>query len=40
MAKGIIPLASFRERFGDARRPTIHSALLDAFVAAIHGEES
>jgi nanoRNase/pAp phosphatase (c-di-AMP/oligoRNAs hydrolase) len=40
MAKGIIPLASFRERFGDARRSTIHSALLDAFVAAIHGEEA
>ncbi len=35
MAKGIIPLKAFREVYGDARRTTIRSALLDAFARAI-----
>jgi nanoRNase/pAp phosphatase (c-di-AMP/oligoRNAs hydrolase) len=36
MAKGIIPLKSFREVYGDARRETIRSALHDAFTRAIN----
>jgi len=39
MAKGIIPMASFRARFGNARQSTIHKALFDAFVDAIHGDD-
>jgi nanoRNase/pAp phosphatase (c-di-AMP/oligoRNAs hydrolase) len=36
MAKGIIPLKSFREVYGRADRAQIRSALYDAFVRAIH----
>jgi len=38
MAKGIIPLKAFRKSFGRADRKTIRSALLEAFVKAIHSE--
>ena len=40
MAKGIIPLKSFREVYGRADRAQIRSALYDAFVRAIHQEKS
>jgi nanoRNase/pAp phosphatase (c-di-AMP/oligoRNAs hydrolase) len=40
MAKGIIPLKAFREVYGRATRERISAALLDAFTAAIRGEES
>ncbi len=36
MAKGIIPLKTFRERFGKADRATIRRALQKAFVTAIN----
>ncbi len=36
MAKGIIPLKAFRQVYGDTRRETIRTALLDAFTKAIH----
>ncbi|MCZ6464965.1 MAG: DHHA1 domain-containing protein, partial [Proteobacteria bacterium] len=39
MAKGIIPLKSFRKVYGRATRDQIHSALYDAFVRAIHQDE-
>jgi nanoRNase/pAp phosphatase (c-di-AMP/oligoRNAs hydrolase) len=39
MAKGIIPLAAFREVYGTHDRATIRGALLDAFAKAIHREE-
>ncbi len=39
MAKGIIPLQSFREVYGGADRQRIRAALHDAFVKAIRGEE-
>jgi nanoRNase/pAp phosphatase (c-di-AMP/oligoRNAs hydrolase) len=38
MAKGIIPLKSFRRVYGSASRDQIRQALHDAFVSAIHGE--
>lgn len=38
MAKGIIPLKAFRERYGKATRELIESALFDAFMRAIHEE--
>ncbi|MCH2169328.1 DHH family phosphoesterase [Myxococcota bacterium] len=37
MAKGIIPLKAFREVYGNTRRETIRTALLDAFLNAIQG---
>jgi nanoRNase/pAp phosphatase (c-di-AMP/oligoRNAs hydrolase) len=37
MAKGIIPLKSFRKIYGGASRDQIRSALRDAFVKSIHG---
>lgn len=40
MAKGIIPLKAFRERYGRATREQIESALFDAFMRAIHRERS
>ncbi len=40
MAKGIIPLKAFRKTYGRADRKTIRSALLEAFVKAIHRPES
>ncbi len=39
MAKGIIPLKAFRKVYGRADRAQIRSALYDAFVRAIQGEE-
>jgi nanoRNase/pAp phosphatase (c-di-AMP/oligoRNAs hydrolase) len=39
MAKGIIPLKTFREVYGNATRETIREALHDAFVNAINGED-
>ncbi len=36
MAKGIIPLRAFREVYGKADRRSIHRALHDAFMRAIH----
>jgi nanoRNase/pAp phosphatase (c-di-AMP/oligoRNAs hydrolase) len=36
MAKGIIPLRAFREVYGKVDRRSIHRALHDAFVRAIH----
>ena len=36
MAKGIIPLKTFREVYGNARREQVESALFDAFLRAIH----
>jgi nanoRNase/pAp phosphatase (c-di-AMP/oligoRNAs hydrolase) len=38
MAKGIIPLAAFRDTHGKADRDTIHRVLLAAFVRAIQSE--
>jgi hypothetical protein len=38
MAKGIIPLKSFREVYGSASRAHIRTALHDAFINAIHGD--
>jgi len=38
MAKGIIPLKAFRKVYKRADRETIHGALHDAFIVAIHGE--
>jgi nanoRNase/pAp phosphatase (c-di-AMP/oligoRNAs hydrolase) len=40
MAKGIIPLKAFRKTYGRADRKTIRTALLEAFVKAIHRPES
>jgi nanoRNase/pAp phosphatase (c-di-AMP/oligoRNAs hydrolase) len=40
MAKGIIPLKSFRTVYGKADREQIRSALYDAFVRAIHRDEN
>lgn len=40
MAKGIIPLTAFRKVYEKADRKTIGAALHDAFLAAIHGENS
>jgi nanoRNase/pAp phosphatase (c-di-AMP/oligoRNAs hydrolase) len=40
MAKGIIPLKAFRKLYKKADREQIRSALYDAFVRAIHREES
>ncbi len=37
MAKGIIPLKAFRQKYGRADRKTIHKALYEAFVRAIRG---
>jgi len=39
MAKGIIPLKAFRKVYGRADRSTIRTALLEAFVRAIHRED-
>jgi len=39
MAKGIIPLKSFREVYGRADRAQIRSALYDAFVRAIYRDD-
>ena len=39
MAKGIIPLKAFRAVYGSASRDRIRTALHDAFVTAIHGED-
>jgi nanoRNase/pAp phosphatase (c-di-AMP/oligoRNAs hydrolase) len=39
MAKGIIPLRAFRKVYGRADRSTIRSALMEAFVRAIHRED-
>jgi nanoRNase/pAp phosphatase (c-di-AMP/oligoRNAs hydrolase) len=39
MAKGIIPLKAFREVYGSATRECIATALHDAFVSSIHGDE-
>lgn len=39
MAKGIIPLRAFRKVYGGATGEHVRSALLQAFVAAINGEE-
>jgi hypothetical protein len=39
MAKGIIPLKSFREVYGSATRAKIREALQHAFVEAIHRED-
>ena len=39
MAKGIIPLAAFRQAYGRVDREKIRSALFDAFVRAIRREE-
>jgi nanoRNase/pAp phosphatase (c-di-AMP/oligoRNAs hydrolase) len=38
MAKGIIPVKSFREVYGSASRERIRTALHDAFMLAIHGD--
>jgi nanoRNase/pAp phosphatase (c-di-AMP/oligoRNAs hydrolase) len=38
MAKGIIPLKSFRGVYGSASRAHIRTALHDAFINAIHGD--
>jgi nanoRNase/pAp phosphatase (c-di-AMP/oligoRNAs hydrolase) len=38
MAKGIIPLKSFRKVYGSASRAHIRTALHDAFINAIHGD--
>jgi nanoRNase/pAp phosphatase (c-di-AMP/oligoRNAs hydrolase) len=38
MAKGIIPLKTFRDFYGNTRREQIESALFDAFMRAIHEE--
>ena len=38
MAKGIIPLKTFRSIYGNARREQIESALFDEFMRAIHAE--
>jgi nanoRNase/pAp phosphatase (c-di-AMP/oligoRNAs hydrolase) len=40
MAKGIIPLKAFRKVYRTADRERIRSALFDAFVRAIHRDES
>ncbi|MDJ0785597.1 MAG: DHH family phosphoesterase [Myxococcota bacterium] len=40
MAKGIIPVAAFRERYGKADAATVHRILLEAFSSAIQGESS
>ena len=40
MAKGIIPLKTFRKVYGNTRREQIESALFDAFMRAIHQERS
>ncbi len=40
MAKGIIPLKAFRKVYGKADRAQIQSALYDAFIRAIHSNES
>ena len=39
MAKGIIPLKAFRKVYGRADRAQVRSALLDAFVRAIHRDD-
>ena len=39
MAKGIIPLKSFRKVYGRADRARIRAALFDAFSKAISGED-
>ncbi len=39
MAKGIIPLRAFRKTYGGASRRLVHTALLQAFIAAIRREE-
>jgi nanoRNase/pAp phosphatase (c-di-AMP/oligoRNAs hydrolase) len=39
MAKGIIPLKAFRKVYGSATRERVRSALLAAFVDAIHGPD-
>ncbi len=36
MAKGIIPLKTLRDVYGNTRREQIESALFDAFMRAIH----
>ena len=38
MAKGMIALAAFREKYGRTDRRTIQRALHDAFLKAIRGE--
>ena len=40
MAKGIIPLKAFRKVYTKADRKPISRALHDAFIAAIHGENT
>jgi nanoRNase/pAp phosphatase (c-di-AMP/oligoRNAs hydrolase) len=40
MAKGVIPLQSFRKAFGRTDRSTIRKALLDAFAREIKREEA
>jgi len=40
MAKGIIPLRSFRKVYGGASQAHIRAALRAAFVNAIHGESA
>ncbi len=39
MAKGIIPVKAFRKVYGKADRQQIRSALMDAFMRAIHRDE-
>ena len=36
MAKGIIPVKAFRERYGKVTREQVESVLFDAFMRAIH----
>ena len=38
MAKGMIPLKTFRKVYGNTKRDQIESALFDAFMRAIHEE--